>query len=57
MLGLFDGAVALVVPELGQVKAFTNQKAKSMLGWQPRSAEEALVSSALSLMEHGLVKS
>ncbi|KAK3056563.1 hypothetical protein LTR09_002356 [Extremus antarcticus] len=56
MVGWFDGAVAVIVPELGKEKALTNQKAKSMLGWQPRSAEEALMASAVSLIEQGVVK-
>jgi nucleoside-diphosphate-sugar epimerase len=57
LVALFDSSVAMIVPELGQAKKFTNQKAKSMLGWQPRSAEEALVASAESMIEQGLVKS
>lgn len=56
MVGWFDGAVAVIVPELGKEKALTNQKAKTMLGWQPRSAEEALMASAVSLIEQGAVK-
>ena len=56
LMALFNGAVAVIVPELGKVKAFTNQKAKTTLDWQPRSAEEALLASANTLMEHGVVK-
>ncbi len=37
-------------------KAMSNQKAKSLLGWQPRSKEEALLSSADSLYNPEKVK-
>lgn len=52
----FDSAVGLIVPELGKEKNTTNKKAKEMLGWRPRSAEDALVSNAESLYRFGMVK-
>jgi dihydroflavonol-4-reductase len=38
------------VPHLGIVRATSNEKARRVLGWSPRSNEEAIVSSAESLI-------
>lgn len=56
IVGLWDPSVRLVSPELGKVKHCSNEKAKSVLGWQPRSKEEAVIASAESLHEFGVVK-
>jgi nucleoside-diphosphate-sugar epimerase len=53
---LADPAVAQIVPELGKVKNASNAKAKSVLDWNPRSNEEAIVACAESLIRLGLVK-
>jgi nucleoside-diphosphate-sugar epimerase len=53
---LRDPAVKLILPELGKVKNATNEKAKRVLGWAPRSNEEAIVATAESLARLGLVK-
>ncbi|OKO79456.1 epimerase [Bradyrhizobium sp. NAS80.1] len=45
-----------VVPMLGKVRHFTSAKARSLLGWQPRSTDEAILSTAESLIRLGLVK-
>lgn len=47
---------AMVVSELGKAKNASNEKAKKVLGWSPRSAEEALVATCESLIEAGIVK-
>ncbi len=54
--GLFNPTVRQFLPELGKVKNATNEKAKSMLGWMPRSNEESIVATAESLVRLGLVK-
>jgi nucleoside-diphosphate-sugar epimerase len=54
--GLFDKTIGMVTPELGKPKNGTNAKAKRVLGWTPRSAQEAVVSSAKSLIEVGVAK-
>jgi nucleoside-diphosphate-sugar epimerase len=41
---------------LGQNTACSNEKARKMLGWQPCSAEDAIVATAESLIKLGIVK-
>jgi len=53
---LRDPAVKLILPELGKVKNATNEKARRLLGWAPRSNEESIVASAESLLRLGLLK-
>ncbi len=53
---LTDPAVKQIIPELGKAKNATNGKARRVLGWVPRSREEALVASAESLLQLGLLK-
>ena len=45
-----------VVPMLGRVRHSTSAKARSVLGWQPRSNDEAILATADSLIRLGLVK-
>jgi nucleoside-diphosphate-sugar epimerase len=52
-----DRAVRQILPELGKVKNASNEKATRMLGWAPRSNEDAIVATAESLMRLGLLKS
>jgi nucleoside-diphosphate-sugar epimerase len=49
----FDSSVKQIVPELGKVKEASNEKAKRVLGWAPRSNEEAIVASGESLVRLG----
>jgi nucleoside-diphosphate-sugar epimerase len=53
---LFSPGVRQVLPELGKVKNATSAKARRLLGWAPRSSEEALVATAESLRRFGLLK-
>ena len=53
---LRDPAVKQILPELGKMKNATNEKARRMLGWAPRSNEESIVATAESLMRLGLLK-
>ncbi len=53
---LRDSAVKQILPELGRVKNATAEKARRVLGWTPRSNEEALVATAESLVRLGLLK-
>lgn len=56
LAALRDPAVKQVIPELGKFKNATNEKAKRVLGWAPRSNEEAIVATAESLVRLGLLK-
>jgi nucleoside-diphosphate-sugar epimerase len=51
-----DEAVAQILPELGKRKNGSNEKARRVLGWQPRSNEECVVATAESLVALGLLK-
>jgi nucleoside-diphosphate-sugar epimerase len=53
---LRDPAVKLILPELAKVKNATNEKARRVLAWAPRSNEESIVASAESLVRLGLLK-
>ena len=44
-----------VLPMLGRFRVSSNEKAKKVLGWSPRSNEEAVVSAGESLIRNGLV--
>jgi nucleoside-diphosphate-sugar epimerase len=56
LAALRDPAIKLILPELGKKKNATNEKARRLLGWQPRSNAEALVATAESLVRLGLLK-
>jgi nucleoside-diphosphate-sugar epimerase len=52
---LADPAVKQILPELGKLKNGTNEKARRILGWSPRSREEAIVATAESLLQLDLL--
>ena len=52
----FMSDLALIVGELGNKKQASNEKAKSVLGWNPRSNTEATIAAGESLVKVGLVK-
>ena len=56
LAALRDPAIKLITPELGKARNATNEKAKRLLGWAPRSNEEAIVATAQSLLRLGLLK-
>jgi nucleoside-diphosphate-sugar epimerase len=45
-----------IIPQLGKAKQASNAKAKSVLGWSPRSNEDAIVATAQSLVDLHLLK-
>ncbi len=57
LAAIADPAVRQIIPELGKKKNATNAKACSVLGWTPRSREDALVATAESLVQLRLVRS
>jgi dihydroflavonol-4-reductase len=56
LASLRDPAVKQVLPELGKRKNATSAKAQRLLGWAPRSNEDALVATAESLIQLRLLK-
>lgn len=57
LASLRDPALKQITPELGKRKNATGEKARRMLGWAPRSREDAIVATAESLVQLGLLKS
>jgi nucleoside-diphosphate-sugar epimerase len=56
LAALRDPLVKQILPELGKLKNGSNEKAKRLLGWTPRSSEEAIISTAESLLDLNLLK-
>lgn len=56
LASLSDPAVKQIIPELGREKNATGEKARRLLGWSPRSREDAIVATAESLVRLGLLK-
>ncbi|MBA3069064.1 MAG: aldehyde reductase [Hyphomonas sp.] len=55
LMAYVNPAVKQVIPELNRERHVSNEKAKRILGWQPRTAEEAILSGAKSLIAHKAV--
>jgi nucleoside-diphosphate-sugar epimerase len=60
----FVKAMAVIMPalrentsHLGKAKQASNEKARTVLGWTPRGNEEAILATAQSLIDLGLIKS
>ncbi len=56
VLALFKKDLRMPATFLGQNTACSNAKAKKLLGWQPRSAEEAIIATAKSMIDLGLTE-
>jgi nucleoside-diphosphate-sugar epimerase len=56
LAALRDPAIKQILPELGKFRNATGEKARRVLGWAPRSREEAIVATAESLQRLGLLK-
>lgn len=54
-MAIFKKDLRMPATFLGQNTACSNAKAKKLLCWQPRSAEEAIVATAKSMIELGLI--
>jgi len=53
---LWDASVRQILPELGQARNASSDKARRMLGWEPRPAGEAIAATAESLIQLDLLK-
>ncbi|SIQ11345.1 dihydroflavonol-4-reductase [Rhizobium sp. RU20A] len=51
----FDRSLTPIVRELGRDTRVSNEKARRVLGWAPRTSEEAVVATGRSLIAAGLV--
>ncbi len=56
LAALKDPAVKQIIPELGKRKNASNEHARTVLGWEPRSREDAIFATAESLVQLGLLK-
>ncbi len=54
-VALFDSTMRPLVPLLDNKRHATSAKAEHVLGWKPRSREDAIVATAESLMKFGIV--
>lgn len=55
IMGYLDKNAGSAVPELGKRHLGSDAKAKEVLGWKPRGAEEAIIASVKGLKEFGVV--
>ena len=51
---LFSPTAKNIVPQLGRIKNASNEKARTILGWKPRTNEEAIIASAQSILKYNL---
>ncbi|MEI8384508.1 MAG: aldehyde reductase [Nitrosomonadaceae bacterium] len=55
LVGLFDSSVRLVIPDLNKPQNISTERIRTVLGWEPRSKEEAIISMAESMIKYGLI--
>ncbi len=55
-IAFFAPSLRQIVPELGRSKQMSNEKARTALGWEPRSSDEAIEATGESLVRLGLVR-
>jgi nucleoside-diphosphate-sugar epimerase len=55
LIGVVNLSIKEMVPNLGKVRRASNEKARRVLGWAPRSNEEAILATAESLVRLGLL--
>jgi len=56
IMALFNPMAREAAPRLGIRSSASNAKARELLGWQPRSNEEAILATARSLIDLGLIE-
>ncbi len=55
LAALRDPVIAQILPELGKIRVASGEKARRVLGWTPRSNEDAITATAESLLRLGLL--
>ena len=54
-MGLFDPSVRSIVNQLGKKLTYSSEKARTVLDWSPRPAEQTIAETARSMIDLGLV--
>ena len=54
--GWFNPQARAIAPMLGVNRNASNQKARTLLGWQPRTNEEAILATVESLVKYGAIE-
>lgn len=55
LIALINPPAKQLLPELSRERHISSEKARRVLGWQPRTSEEAVIAGARSLVEAGVV--
>ena len=55
-LAIVNARARLITPLMNKFKEASNQKARTLLGWTPRSNEEAIMSAVNSLIANGALE-
>lgn len=55
LVSMWDRTAKLAVQELGKRQDLSNLRAREVLGWNPRSLEDMVVSMGESMIQHGVV--
>ncbi len=55
-IAFFAPSLRQIIPELGRTKPATNEKARRVLGWNPRSNADAITATGESLIRLGVVR-
>lgn len=53
LMAPFNPPLKQILPELGQKRLVSSQKARDVLGWSPRTSRQAVLAAANSLVAHG----
>ena len=56
ILANFNKELKLTVPYLGRKRSIKSTKAKEILGWNPRPAEESILNIANQMKDLGMLK-
>jgi dihydroflavonol-4-reductase len=54
-MAIFDPGIRSIVGQLGRRTELSSEKAKTLLGWSPRPAQDTIVECAQSLIDQGVV--
>ncbi len=55
LIAMVNPPAKQIIPELNRERHISSAKATRLLGWQPRTAEEAIIAGAKSLIDHKAV--